>query len=537
MRSLLVIALVLLGILGVRSECLNTTVTGELSEELRQLQAIQQKFVATQGSLEAAHVSNCNLANQNRNLQRNVTVCQHLLNVTNSENAALNTTVTTLSNKLQVAAENITVQQAQIRTLTLNNNGLAGQLSALTSVATPGVMIFESRKYTGAMITSAEQAIQQFNVATQPTGYCTKFISALTDINNRGVCSNTNEKNIAYKISAVFAVKDAEAGSWTFRAGVDFGLGGVMLIDGQVVDQKFRDLWWAGNYGSDGVLSASVNLKAGVHTLVLIGFEGCCDGTMSVQVKKANSNSFEDVTSSLVRGDDCKVTFYAEDFSGSSVTLTGFTGEYSYADLQARGFNDVITSVVVEGNCKVTIFEHDFSGKSLTLTRGRHPKDFIKTQNLNDQVSSVRVEAAPFVYPPVYSDFKLLVDVDFYGSDYLDFDSTLDDCVTACRNDADNCFSAEFNEARNHCWLKNKIPALTDNNDGIAISRVPTPDATGSFSRTCTGCKSESGVLSCDSCRRINQTQNKAVTPFQYTTCEKMAVKNDNGALTCEKKN
>jgi uncharacterized protein (TIGR03382 family) len=97
--------------------------------------------------------------------------------------------------------------------------------------------------------------------------------------------------NFAMKTTVNFGV--ASAGVWSFRAGVDFGLGGVMAIDGVVVDFKNNDMWWAGGYGSPSeYFAASTALSAGNHVLTIAGFENCCDGGQQVQFKQAGSNSF-----------------------------------------------------------------------------------------------------------------------------------------------------------------------------------------------------------------------------------------------------
>lgn len=96
--------------------------------------------------------------------------------------------------------------------------------------------------------------------------------------------------NFALKSTTSFGVSSADAGLWQFRTGVDFGGGGAMFIDGLAVDFKSNDLWWAGNYSNAAqFFAASLNLVAGNHTISVYGFEGCCDGGMQQQYKKAGA--------------------------------------------------------------------------------------------------------------------------------------------------------------------------------------------------------------------------------------------------------
>jgi hypothetical protein len=101
--------------------------------------------------------------------------------------------------------------------------------------------------------------------------------------------------NFAMKTTVNFNV--ATAGTWSFRAGVDFGFGGAMAIDGAVVDFKNNDMWWAGSYGdASQFFGATSALSAGNHVLTIVGFEGCCDGGQQVQFKQAGSNDFVSFT-------------------------------------------------------------------------------------------------------------------------------------------------------------------------------------------------------------------------------------------------
>ena len=81
--------------------------------------------------------------------------------------------------------------------------------------------------------------------------------------------------------------------SFDFRAGVDFGGGGTMVLDGVGLDTHGNDMWWAGSYSNPSqFLAGSSTLSAGAHTLSLYGFEGCCSGNMQAQYSTDGGRSF-----------------------------------------------------------------------------------------------------------------------------------------------------------------------------------------------------------------------------------------------------
>lgn len=96
--------------------------------------------------------------------------------------------------------------------------------------------------------------------------------------------------NIAFKSTIDFGL--SAAGSYSFRAGVDFGRGGAVFLDGQAVALNTNDMWWNYDYNTPNgsFLINSQALAAGNHTLTIYGLEGCCDGGQQVQYAAANGN-------------------------------------------------------------------------------------------------------------------------------------------------------------------------------------------------------------------------------------------------------
>ncbi|EDY86332.1 hypothetical protein GP5015_1806 [gamma proteobacterium HTCC5015] len=90
-----------------------------------------------------------------------------------------------------------------------------------------------------------------------------------------------------YFSEAWFPVGSGEEGIWTFRFGGDFGYGGGLYVDDQVIDEDWaNNLWWANNWGSPSVVQGSISLTQGYHSIRIIGFEDCCDGGATVQFRK-----------------------------------------------------------------------------------------------------------------------------------------------------------------------------------------------------------------------------------------------------------
>jgi hypothetical protein len=165
---------------------------------------------------------------------------------------------------------------------------------------------------------SADAAVITFqtgtsNAAAQTTANAYRDIvdaavansSHSTVLNNYDIVSNQSlfgagATNIAFKSTINFGL--SAAGTYSFRAGVDFGNGGAVFLDGQAVDLKTGDLWWAHDYGNtNSVLSVSNKaLTAGNHTLTIYGLEGCCDGGQQVQYS-ANGAAFQSFSASTLQ--------------------------------------------------------------------------------------------------------------------------------------------------------------------------------------------------------------------------------------------
>ncbi len=77
---------------------------------------------------------------------------------------------------------------------------------------------------------------------------------------------------------------------WTFRAGVDFGKGGAIYLDGTAEQSFANNMWWNGNYNTAGQYFqfTATDLSVGYHTLTLYGLEDCCSGNQQTQFQINN---------------------------------------------------------------------------------------------------------------------------------------------------------------------------------------------------------------------------------------------------------
>jgi len=111
---------------------------------------------------------------------------------------------------------------------------------------------------------------------------------------------NGPNHNIGYRFS--IELKAAKSVNIAIRAGVDFGLGGVIFYDGQIMVHAHYDMWWAYNWGNTrGVLQTSwFTIAPGQHRIDIIGFENCCDGQATIQFRTQTSD-WQDVTDTVLK--------------------------------------------------------------------------------------------------------------------------------------------------------------------------------------------------------------------------------------------
>jgi hypothetical protein len=103
---------------------------------------------------------------------------------------------------------------------------------------------------------------------------------------SNGMTFGAGNRNIAYKLEVTFQV--CEPGTWHFDFNVDFGWGGVVRFDGVRSPEGYHsgDHWWSHDLNRALPLDIGHHFDAGVHTMVVYGAEGCCDGRSNVRIQK-----------------------------------------------------------------------------------------------------------------------------------------------------------------------------------------------------------------------------------------------------------
>ena len=160
--------------------------------------------------------------------------------------------------------------------------------------ANAAVITFQTGQSTAAAQTTAEGYRDAVEAAVAGSPLSSTVLTSYDIVSNQGLFG-TGNSNLAYKSDITFGL--TADGTYSFRAGVDFGKGGALFLDGQAVAFNSNDMWWAHSYvNTNSIFEVSnLSLLAGNHTLTLYGLENCCDGGQQVQFS-ANGAAFQSFT-------------------------------------------------------------------------------------------------------------------------------------------------------------------------------------------------------------------------------------------------
>ena len=139
-------------------------------------------------------------------------------------------------------------------------------------------------------------------------GYGCTFITNFTAVTKNATFGSGD--NFAAYSESYFEVATGESGTWEFRYGADFGRGGALYVDDTTLEEDWlNDLWWANSWTNPDTLQGSITLNEGYHKLEVLGFEGCCDGGITVQFKKPGGSWTTFTTTDIdIRSRACPVT-------------------------------------------------------------------------------------------------------------------------------------------------------------------------------------------------------------------------------------
>jgi hypothetical protein len=151
--------------------------------------------------------------------------------------------------------------------------------------AVPGVALtwqsWETDDTAGSTVPELQGQVKE----PQNTLYCKATLTSLEQYSNQLVCKGAPD-HIGEMLTIEWYQLCDQYGQ--FRVGVDWGRGGGIILDGELVVHSTEDGWWSGNWeaGAPHVLNIPERLyRKGWHKIQLIGFEGCCDGVQSAQYK------------------------------------------------------------------------------------------------------------------------------------------------------------------------------------------------------------------------------------------------------------
>jgi hypothetical protein len=166
----------------------------------------------------------------------------------------------------------------------------ASVITMQTRYSTDGAASFGTAAANGAYYRSTVQGLD----AGAPTaGYCDATVASYTGLSNQSVCGGSNV-NLAFHFGVDFNLSGAQAGDFSLRVGPDFGLGGAVFLDGQLLGVRTTDMWWSGSYGSASQIFEFDNLAllSGLHHLDIVGLEACCDGAQEAQFRLASGRAW-----------------------------------------------------------------------------------------------------------------------------------------------------------------------------------------------------------------------------------------------------
>jgi len=179
----------------------------------------------------------------------------------------------------------------------LQNKAL--KVEKLKQAPTLPYLFFESRPciLASPITTSSADMVALYQSSPSVgSGACSVTVNQLVGFSYQSVCADTRNTNLAYHYGAVFVVPLAS--TYNFRAGVDFGRGGAVFLDGQELQFRPYYMWYNGDYtNAPSVLETlQVALTAGTHKLEYYGFENELDGPQSVQLDCGDGTGYNDMT-------------------------------------------------------------------------------------------------------------------------------------------------------------------------------------------------------------------------------------------------
>lgn len=153
-----------------------------------------------------------------------------------------------------------------------------------------------TRQLTGTTQSTLAGFFGLFDAAASPAGYGCQVLPDYVNRSNLSVFGGGT--NVHYSTLFFLDVPAAQAGTWSFRLGPDYGQGGALYAGTTTLQSKWgTDLWWAGSYANAAqLLQGSVTLAAGRTMIMAYGTEGCCEGLAAMQARPPGAANYLDLT-------------------------------------------------------------------------------------------------------------------------------------------------------------------------------------------------------------------------------------------------
>ncbi len=250
------------------------------------------------------------------------------------------------------------------------------------AVPTVSAMTIETRYWlrSGPQPSAATAAALFAGLPTDREGYTNVPVRVASMVSNRALFSAPNvgaDHDLATRTE--FTLSTSSVTSLALRATVDYAAGGGIWLDGTLV---------TGTFGSaPGVLSATLNLSAGSHTITVLGFEDCCDGAPSLefdygtgwvqvtapvpppQTLTVTAGAAGGRVTSTPAGIDCGTSCSASFAAGSQVTLSVTVNPgYVFAGWSGGGCSGTGPTCVVRMN-SAQFVTANLIKNTLTVTR------------------------------------------------------------------------------------------------------------------------------------------------------------------------
>ncbi|WP_088280536.1 CCXG family PEP-CTERM protein, partial [Ideonella sp. A 288] len=185
----------------------------------------------------------------------------------------------------------LTALAAAICALALAGPASASLVTMQTRHATDTAPSLGSDALNGEYYRATVQAL----LADAPTaGTCDAVVASFTGLSNQSVCGG-GASDLAFHFAVDFGLSGHEGHDFGVRIGPDFGRGGAVFLDGQLLGVRTQDMWWNGAYTQPGQYFEfdALGLLAGMHRLDVFGLEACCDGTQQAQFRLASGAAWK----------------------------------------------------------------------------------------------------------------------------------------------------------------------------------------------------------------------------------------------------